>query len=88
MNFRYYAPSSGKGVPSVTELLPERKFFCTPEQLERARIDGEENHRQLEKGEGVFAEVLQEIESRFGKIILQEQLFSPKANSLPAHQIS
>jgi hypothetical protein len=75
--YRYYAPISGKGVPSVTELLPERQFFCTPEQLEKARTEGEDNHRQLEKGEGIFADVLQEIESRFGRIILQEQaLFS------------
>jgi hypothetical protein len=34
----------GIRVPSVTGLLPEQDFHCTPEQLEAARIDGEENH--------------------------------------------
>jgi hypothetical protein len=34
----------GKRPPSVTEIIPKPDFWCTPEQLESARVDGIENH--------------------------------------------
>jgi hypothetical protein len=34
----------GIQIPSVTQIIPKPQFYCTPEQLESARIDGEENH--------------------------------------------
>jgi len=37
----------GERVPSVTELLPEQSFYCTPEQLEAARLDGVDNHNKI-----------------------------------------
>lgn len=33
--------------PSVTQVLPETRFFCTPEQLEAARQEGEDNHTMV-----------------------------------------
>jgi hypothetical protein len=39
-----YTIADGVKVPSVTEVLPEQKFWCTPEQLEAAREEGEDNH--------------------------------------------
>lgn len=35
---------SGALVASVTKVLPEQKFYCSAEQLEAAREDGEETH--------------------------------------------
>lgn len=37
----------GAIVPSVTRIVPKPDFFCTPEQLEAAREDGEENHSMI-----------------------------------------
>ena len=34
----------GKPLPSVTQLLPEQTFYCTPEQLENARQQGTDTH--------------------------------------------
>ena len=34
----------GENLPNVTGVLPPAQFFCTPEQLDAAREDGEENH--------------------------------------------
>jgi hypothetical protein len=38
---------AGVRVPSVTEIIPKQDFFCTPEQLERARQEGEDNHSMI-----------------------------------------
>ena len=34
----------GDKIPSVTQLLPKQKFWCTDDQLENARVEGNENH--------------------------------------------
>lgn len=34
--------------PSVTMLLPSVDFFCTPEQLQAARVEGTETHAKLQ----------------------------------------
>lgn len=36
-----------KIIPSVTQVLPKQKFWCTPEQLEAARQEGIDNHAML-----------------------------------------
>lgn len=33
--------------PSVTQILPKLEFFCTPEQLELARQEGQEDHSKI-----------------------------------------
>ena len=37
----------GNIIPRVTQLLPKQNFFCTPEQLEAARVEGVENHSMI-----------------------------------------
>jgi hypothetical protein len=34
-------------IPSVTQVLPETNFYCTPEQLEAARDEGIDNHSAI-----------------------------------------
>ena len=34
----------GEIVPSVTQIIPDQQFYCTPEQLEAARVEGNDNH--------------------------------------------
>jgi len=38
------ATLDGAFIPSVTAVLPKTEFYCTPEQLEAARLDGGEKH--------------------------------------------
>jgi len=37
----------GKNLPHVTDIIPRPEFYCTPEQLENARLDGVENHAMV-----------------------------------------
>ena len=37
----------GEKLPSVTEVLPKQKFWCSPDQLEAARQEGEDNHNLI-----------------------------------------
>jgi len=42
------ASREGLRYPSVTELIPRPTFYCSPEQLEAARLDGEQKHSMIE----------------------------------------
>ena len=81
---------NGEHVPSVTQLLPDQIFYCTPEQLENARIEGIMFH---EKAKLYFEEketfndpeliaidkLFREHKNLFGELVLfEEPLFSVK----------
>jgi hypothetical protein len=81
--------AGGVRVPSVTQLLPEQKYFCTPEQLEAARVDGVDNHAMikmfLDTGETygepyliAFAEWLKSAESVTGPVVQYETMLYSK----------
>jgi len=38
-----------KRYPSVTQVLPPIEFYCTPEQLESARVEGSANHEMIKQ---------------------------------------
>lgn len=74
---------NGIPVPSITQLMPEKEFFVSPERLEETRKEGEDNHSlikmYLDTGE-IFNEpmlfaldiMLKEHEKEFGKKVLWE----------------
>jgi hypothetical protein len=76
-------------VPSVTQIIPKPDFYCTPEQLEAARVEGEENHSMIkmffDTGAGSdpmiisLIDWLEENKNMTGDIVLYEKaLFSKK----------
>jgi len=79
----------GKIIPSVTQIIPRPEFYCTPEQLENARLDGVENHAMVklyfDTGDMygdpylvAFDKWLQENGSLLGDLLVyEEHLFSP-----------
>lgn len=88
INHRYTI--SGIPVPSVTDLLPDRNYYCTPEQFEAARLEGEENHSLIKMffdtgmaGKNTMllalAQWLDENKEIIGNLVLYEKpLFSEK----------
>lgn len=80
----------GKLVPFVTSILPPAEFHVTPEQLEAARAEGENNHSLVkmfnDSGETLglpfletYARFLEEAKDAFGKLLLYETpLYSKK----------
>jgi len=75
---------SGKRLFSVTEVLPETDFYCSPERLEQTRIEGTENHSMikmfLDTGDTfddpyivAFSEWLDENMPILGKLLFYEQ---------------
>jgi len=82
----------GEKVISVTQLLPKVQFFCSPEQLEAARVEGNDNHSMVkmfwDTGETFDDPYLESFRSWYednktllGEILLYEQpLFSKKLN--------
>lgn len=80
----------GERLPSVTGVLPEQRFFCTPEQLEAARDDGDENHSLIkmyfdtgETGDNPLlislAEWITENRSMLGDIVAYETPLASKS---------
>ena len=75
---------NGKRLFSVSEVVPETDFYCTPEQLERARVEGVNNHSLikmfLDTGDTfgdpyieAFSDWLRENLSILGKLLFNEQ---------------
>lgn len=81
----------GVTVPSVTGVIPKPDFFCTPEQLEAARLEGIDNHALLKmyfdsQGDTfseplliMFDEWYQDNMGMLGNVVLyEESLYSKK----------
>jgi hypothetical protein len=82
--------NDGRVVPYVTGILPPAEFHVTPEQLEAARAEGENNHSLVkmfnDTGDTLgdpfletYARFLEEAKSAFGELVLYETpLYSKK----------
>ena len=82
----------GVVIPSVTQVLPEMQFYCTPERLEETRQEGEESHSMIKMffdagsqetfGDPMLEDLkkwLDENRSVVGEVVLYEKsLFSGK----------
>jgi hypothetical protein len=89
INDRGY-PKEWRGLPSVTEVMPKTDFsHITPQQLERARIQGTNNHlrvkRFLTNGDDrkspyikLFRQFLEENEKQLGRIVIFEEPLASK----------
>ena len=82
----------GEIVLSVTQIIPDQQFYCTPEQLEAARVEGNDNHSlvkmYLDTGSTFDVPYLIDFEKWFkgnfellGSLLAHEEsLFSKKNN--------
>jgi hypothetical protein len=80
----------GLDIPSVTQVIPDEKFYCTPEQLETARDEGIDNHSAIkmynDTGETfgnplliAYEKWLKEYDGMLGNLICYERpMFSIK----------
>lgn len=78
-----------KPVPGVTDLLPPIEFYCTPEQLEAARQDGNDLHSMIKLycdtdatyGDIMiekFSAYIKEHQQLFGNLILWEEVLESR----------
>lgn len=76
-------------VPGVTDILPKIDFYCTPEQLEAARQDGNDLHSMIKLycdtnetyGDQIiekFSDHIKAHQSLFGNLIMWEEVLYSK----------